>query len=170
MKCEIRKWNPSDKYELAEILNNRNMQENLGDGLPDPYTPDDAEWYINEMLNADPNANIGFAIALDGRVIGSITVFRRQNDPAGAWEIGYYIGEPHWGHGYMTEAVHQICKFAFTNTDITRISAEVFARNIGSCRVLEKCGFRYEGTLRAHAVKNGERLDVKNYILTKKER
>lgn len=168
MKCEIRKWLLSDKCELSEALNNKKVQDNLRDGLPYPYTPGDAEWYINEMLKADPNDTFAFAITVDGKVIGSIAVFRQQNVHSRTGEIGYYIGEPYWSNGYMTGAVKQICEFVFDNTDIIRIFAEPFAYNIGSCRVLEKAGFQYEGTLRSNAVKNGKILDMKMYALTKK--
>jgi RimJ/RimL family protein N-acetyltransferase len=55
----------------------------------------------------------------------------------------------------------------FEHTDIIRIFAEPFAHNLGSCRVLEKAGFQYEGTLRCNAEKNGEILDMKMYALIK---
>ena len=42
-----------DAAELAATLNNKNIQDNLRDGLPYPYTEDDAKFYINEMLKAD---------------------------------------------------------------------------------------------------------------------
>ncbi len=48
------------------------------------------------------------------------------------------------------------------------IFAEPFAQNMRSCRVLEKAGFQYEGTLHNHAVKNGRILDMKMYALLKK--
>lgn len=51
----------------------------------------------------------------------------------------------------------------FTHTDIVRIYAEPFACNIGSCRVLEKADFQYEGTLSSNAVKKGKLLDMKMY-------
>lgn len=69
----------------------------------------------------------------------------------------------------MTEAVKQICGYVFGNSDIIRIYAEPFAYNIASCRVLEKAGFQYEGTLRSNAVKNGKVLDMKMYSLLKEE-
>lgn len=165
---ELRKWQSSDKYDLAEALNNKKVQDNLRDGLPYPYTADDADWYINEMLKANPNETFAFAITLDGKVIGSVAVFRGQNIHARTGELGYYIGEPYWGKGYMTEAVKQICEYVFANSDIIRIFAEPFAYNIGSCRVLEKSGFQYEGTLHSNAVKNEKVLDMKMYALTKK--
>ena len=69
----------------------------------------------------------------------------------------------------MTEAVKQICEYVFANSDIIRIYAEPFTYNIASCRVLEKAGFQYEGTLRCNAVKNSKVIDMKVYSLLKEE-
>ena len=69
----------------------------------------------------------------------------------------------------MTEAVTQICKYVFSESDIIRIYAEPFAQNRASCRVLEKAGFQYEGTLRSNAVKNDKVMDMKMYSLLKQE-
>lgn len=69
----------------------------------------------------------------------------------------------------MTEAVKQICEYVFCKSDILRIYAESFAYNAASCRVLEKAGFQYEGTLRSNAVKNGKVIDMKMYSLLKTE-
>lgn len=167
MDCRIRAWKRSDRERLAELLNNPKILNNLRDGLPYPYTPADAEDYITAMQSADRNSTFAFAIALDDLVIGSIGVFRRDNIHFRTAELGYYIGEPYWGKGYTASAVKQICQYVFDNTDILRIFAEPFARNTASCRVLEKAGFQYEGTLRSNAVKNGEILDMKLYALVR---
>lgn len=169
MKLSIRKWELSDAPQLAEVVNNKNLQNNLRDGLPFPYTQKDAEWFINEMLKSDPNSAFAFAIVCDDKVIGSVGIFRQQNIHNRTGELGYYLHEDFWGKGLMTEAVTQICKYVFENTDIIRIFAEPFAYNIGSCRVLEKSGFQFEGTLRANAVKNGKVLDMKMYSVLKDE-
>ena len=50
-----------------------------------------------------------------------------------------------------------------------RIYAEPFAHNTASCRVLEKAGFQYEGTLRSNAVKNGQVMDMRIYSLLREE-
>ena len=63
----------------------------------------------------------------------------------------------------MTWAVEAACQWAFAHTDLLRIYAAPFARNLSSCRVLEKAGFQLEGTLRQSAVKDGEVLDMKLY-------
>ena len=67
----------------------------------------------------------------------------------------------------MTEAIRQLCAHLFTTTDLLRIYAEPFSYNSASCRVLEKAGFRYEGTLKNNAFKNGKLLDMKLYSLTR---
>jgi RimJ/RimL family protein N-acetyltransferase len=168
MDCVIREWKIDDKDDLAKILNNKNILNNLRDGLPYPYTKEDAKEYITSVLFADKSKTFAFAITLEDKVIGSIGIFRCDNIHFRTAEMGYYIGEPYWGNGYATSAVRQACKYVFENSDIIRIFAEPFAHNVGSCRVLEKAGFQYEGTLHCNAVKNGKILDMKMYALIKK--
>lgn len=167
MTCKIRKWNLSDAKDLAAALSNKKVQDNLRDGLPYPYTEQDGVDFISAMLAADENAIFAFAITVDDKVIGSIGVFRQGNIHRRTAELGYYVAEEYWGKGIMTEAVKQICKYVFDNSDIIRIYAEPFAYNAASCSVLEKAGFQYEGTLRSNAVKNGKVIDMKMYSLLK---
>lgn len=169
MKCRIRKWELSDAKDLAAALSNKKVQDNLRDGLPYPYTEQDGKEFISAMLSADENETSAFAITVDNMVIGSISVFRQGNIHRQTAELGYYIAEEYWGKGIMTEAVKQICEYIFAKSDIIRIYAEPFAYNIASCRVLEKVGFQYEGTLRNNAVKNSKVIDMKMYSLLKVE-
>ncbi len=169
MFVKIRNWELSDAKALSVALNNTRIQDNLRDGLPYPYTEGDGMEFISAMLSADKNDTFAFAITVDSRVIGSIGVFRQGNIHRQTGELGYYIAEDYWGKGIMTEAVKQICKYVFANSDIIRIFAEPFAYNKASCRVLEKAGFQYEGTLRSNAVKKGRVFDMKMYSLIKTE-
>lgn len=169
MKCKIRKWKLSDAKDLAKALSNRKVQDNLRDGLPYPYLEQDANDYISSMLSANENDTFAFAITIDDKAIGSIGVFRQQNIHRQTAEMGYYIAEEYWGKGIMTEAVKQICEYVFEHSDIIRIYAEPFSCNMGSCRVLEKAGFQYEGTLRSNAIKNGKVMDMKMYSLLREE-
>ena len=167
MDCTIREWRLKDKYDLSAMLNNKNILNNLRDGLPYPYTINDAEEYITTMLSADKTKTFAFAIVVNDVVVGSIGVFRCDNIHSRTAEMGYYMGEPYWGKGLGTSAVKQICKYVFENTDIIRIFAEPFAHNTASCRVLEKAGFQLEGILHSNAVKNGNVIDMKMYALIK---
>ena len=169
MKCRIRKWELSDAKDLAAALSNKKVQDNLRDGLPYPYTEQDGKEFISAMLSADENETFAFAIMVDDKVVGSIGIFRQGNIHSQTAELGYYIAEEYWGKGIMTEAVKQICAYVFAKSNIIRIYAEPFAYNIASCRVLEKVGFQYEGTLRSNAVKNGRVIDMEMYSLLKAE-
>lgn len=169
MNCKIKRWELSDARDLATALSNKKIQDNLRDGLPYPYTENDGKEFISTMLAANENDTFAFAITVNGKVIGSIGAFRQTNIHNKTAELGYYIAEEYWGKGIMTEAVKQLCDYVFSHTDIIRIYAEPFSYNIGSCRVLEKAGFQYEGTLRSNALKNGNVLDMKMYSKLKTE-
>lgn len=166
MDCKIRKWRADDAKCLSELLNNKKILDNLRDGLPFPYTEKDALDYISAMLNSD-NSVFAFAVEFEGEVAGSLGIFRKDNIHSRTAEIGYYLGEKFWNKGIATSAVKQACDFVFENTDIIRIYAEPFARNVASCRVLEKAGFICEGTLHKNAVKNGIVEDMKMYAKIK---
>jgi len=169
MNCKIRKWKLTDAKDIAVALSNKKIQDNLRDGLPYPYSEQDGIDFISSMLSANEDETFAFAITLDDKAIGSIGVFRQQNIHRQTAEMGYYIAEEYWGKGIMTDAVKQICEYVFRNSDILRIYAEPFAYNTGSCRVLEKAGFQYEGTLRNNAIKNGKVIDMKMYSLLRGE-
>lgn len=169
MNFKIRRWKLSDARDLATALSNKKIQDNLRDGLPYPYTEQDGKEFISAMLAANESDTFAFAITVNGKAIGSIGAFRQTNIHNKTAELGYYIAEEYWGKGIITEAVKQLCDYVFSHTDIIRIYAEPFAYNIGSCRVLEKAGFQYEGTLRSNALKNGNVLDMKMYSKLKTE-
>jgi RimJ/RimL family protein N-acetyltransferase len=78
-------------------------------------------------------ANLTRTIVADGEVVGSIGSWQA----GGEREVGYWIGRAHWGKGVATAALR-----AFLEVDRTRpLSAHVVEHNVGSRRVLEKCGF-----------------------------
>lgn len=169
MNGSIRKWELTDAADLAAILSNQKILDNLRDGLPYPYTEQDGRDYISAMLSADKNKTFAFAVVADGKLVGSIGIFRQENIHRRTAELGYYIAEEYWGRGIMTQAVSQACAYVFESSDMIRIYAEPFAHNAASCRVLEKTGFQYEGTLRSNAIKNGKVVDMKLYSLLKGE-
>lgn len=167
MKCELREWRLSDAGDLAAALNHRSILNNMRDGLPFPYTEQDAKDYIISMLSANANSTFAYAITLDDRAIGSIGAFRQGNIHCRTAELGYYLAEEYWGNGIVTDAIRQLCSHIFETTDILRIYAEPFSYNAGSRRALEKAGFTCEGTMKSNAVKNGKVVDMTLYSLTR---
>ena len=102
-----------------------------------------------------------FAIVLDADVIGAIGMeVQREHDRG---EIGYWIGVPYWGRGYMTEALRGVLGWAFESLRLHRVFAVHFARNPASGRVMQKAGMRHEGSLRQHDKKWDAYLDVEVY-------
>lgn len=77
MICKIRKWELSDAKELAAALSNKNIQDNLRDGLPYPYTEQDGVDFISSMLSTDENDTFAFAIMVDNKVIGGINLLEK---------------------------------------------------------------------------------------------
>ena len=167
MDISIRNWKIEDAEQLKNAINNEKILDNLRDGIPYPYTIENAQEFITQILNAPKDSQYSWAILVDNKVIGSVGVFRKDNIHYQTAEIGYYIAEEYWGYGIMTKVIKEVCDYIFNETDIIRLFAEPFAYNLASCRVLEKVGFEFEGTLRKNAIKNNKILDMKMYSIIK---
>ena len=136
----------------------------LRDVFPSPYRYEDAEVFVRDCMSREGQGQLCRAILVEGETVGSIGVFVQSGVYRRSAELGYWLAVPGWGKGIMAEAVK-----AFRAFDIVRIYAEPFARNTGSCRVLEKAGFTLEGTLRRSVYKGGEILDSRVYALLREE-
>jgi [ribosomal protein S5]-alanine N-acetyltransferase len=68
------------------------------------------------------------------------------------WELGYVLARPHWGQGYMTEAVEKVVDWALKQPEIYRVWAVCDVDNLGSARVMAKAGMTREGILRRWSV------------------
>lgn len=84
-------------------------------------------------------------------------------------KLGYCLAERAWGHGYATEAGRALLAWAFDTMPLNRVQAECDTRNAASARVLEKLGFRLEGTLREDCVVDGDVSDSWVYGLLRRE-
>jgi len=84
-------------------------------------------------------------------------------------EIGYFIIPNERGKGYGTEAVQVIVDYLFLSKDIARIQAMTNTRNKMSQRVLEKTGFKKEGTVRKSAFVRGEWTNAYLYSIIREE-
>lgn len=166
----LRDWEQTDAESVAAAANNEKIAANLRNTFPNPYTLADARWYVNDCIeHKSDERQITKAIVVDGKAVGSIGVFAKDDVYEKSAELGYWLAEDFWGQGIMTEAVKMICAEAFDRLDIVRIFAEPFEHNQGSRRVLEKSGFTYEGMMRNGVYKNGRVLSYCMYSLLKGE-
>lgn len=154
----IRPFDLADVPYLARQANDARVASMLQDRFPHPYDRDDAEEWITFTASQEPRCN--FAIAAEGRVIGGIGLMLGQDIYARGAEMGYWLGHAYWGKGIASWAVEAFSGWALDNYDLLRLEARVFANNPASARVLEKCGFEREGTLRQAVFKQRQVLDV----------
>lgn len=165
----LREWRYDDAEEISIAANNPNIAQNLRNTFPNPYSIDDAKWFVNDCISKEGKNQITRAIVVDGNVVGSIGIFIKDDVYEKSGELGYWLSEDYWRQGITSTAVQQICKEAFSTFDIVRIFAETFDSNIGSKGVLEKAGFTYEGTMRNGVYKNGKIISYCMYSILREE-
>lgn len=166
---KLRVWETEDAKSLAQAANNPNIAKNLRNAFPNPYTLEDAIWFINDSITNAERKQINYAIVVDGQAVGGIGISVKDDVYEKSAELGYWLAEDFWRKGIMSRAVQTICKEAFETFDIVRIFAEPFAYNAGSRGVLEKAGFTYEGTMRNGVFKNGEIHSYCMYSILREE-
>ena len=158
----FRTWRSRDVAALCRHANSHAVWRGLLDRFPYPYNESDAERWI-ALNHATLTAPQNFAIELDGEAIGGVGFDRHKDVFSGTAEIGYWLGEAHWGRGIGTAAAIFITDYAFGTYPLERVQAGVFAGNRASARVLEKAGFTLEGCLRSAVKKEGRVMDLLMY-------
>ncbi len=163
----IRQWKKGDEAQLLEIANNFEIWKNLTDTFPFPYTEKDAEEWVNLNLEEKPVQN--FAIIVNGKVAGGAGFSFIEGNYIRSAEVGYWLGEPYWGKGIATYVLKELTTYVFLQyPDIFRLEARVVEYNKASMKVLEKCGFEYEGTMKKKFLKNGALWDLAFFSLLRK--
>ena len=147
-----------DVAAIVALAGDFDVARNLAT-MPHPYNEADAESWIERANGEDRATGKHFMYAIarkeDGVYMGACGLHLRDN---GLFELGYWLGRPYWGQGYATEAAKKLSAFAFSGLKAARITAGYFHDNPASGRVLEKVGFRPDGSCqraclaRGHAV------------------
>ncbi|HUS53880.1 MAG TPA: GNAT family protein [Thermohalobaculum sp.] len=106
----------------------------------------------------------------DGRIVGGITLSNVRRQPAQAATLGYWVGEEYALQGYMTEAILVVRQHAFSSLDLSRLEAGCLESNIASRRLLERCGFKYEGVAEAYLQIDGKWRDHVLYASLRADR
>ena len=156
-KCIIRSLKDDDAYSLARYADNHKIWINLRDAFPHPYTLEDGRSFIKKSLQNIPETN--FAISVDDLAVGCIGIGLHRDVERLSAEIGYWLAEPFWGRGIMTNAVNRFTHYAFGTFELHRIFATPYVYNKASIRVLMKSGFTNEGRLQASAFKDNKIVD-----------
>jgi len=136
---------------------------------PWPYVLDDARFFINARSARNPEF-ITAAIVLDDAFIGIIDAIVK---PASAiqrergYSIGYWIGQPYWGRGYMSEAARSFIAHVFRTIPDGAIFSGAFADNATSLRIQEKLGFARDGEAMSFSNPHGKDVLHVNTSLTR---
>ncbi|MCB0605862.1 MAG: GNAT family N-acetyltransferase [Saprospiraceae bacterium] len=163
MEFILRPWKASDINSLIKYANNWNIAKNLTNQFPHPYTIQDGKAFI-EYATKDEPIHI-FAIEVNQEAVGGIGIHPQSDIFIKNAEIGYWLGEPFWGHGIVSKAIKQIVQFGFSTFDIERIFARPYGTNFASQKILEKNNFLLEGRYNNILYKNGEYLDELIYAI-----
>ena len=136
----------------------------------DHLTPWEPVWQRDELSRSayrrrvrhyqrEAREDLGYAFLIfsdsDDRLIGGLTISNVRRGVTQACVLGYWMGKPFAGRGYMTEAVRAAVGFAFDTLHLHRVEAATMPTNIASIRVLEHNGFRREGYARSLLKING---------------
>lgn len=165
MEFKLRPWQLDDLDALVKHANNPRIAANMTDGFPHPYQREKGIEFIGMATNGEPYRIL--CIEVDGEAAGAVGLHPQQDIMCKNMELGYWLAEPHWGKGIVTEAVKQMVEHGFRNWDVNRIYARPFGPNKGSQRVLEKAGFTLEARFEKTIFKNGEMLDELIYAIRK---
>lgn len=154
-----------DASEIARLCNNPRIALMLA-RMPYPYAKEDARSFLS-WLDTDPNAEIIFALYLRNDLRRLIGVCGYDRPGGEKPELGYWLGEPYWGQGYMTEAAVAVRDHAFAQSGHTLLFSGCRIANAASRRVLEKIGFERIGVGHIFSRACGMNVPVDRYALTR---
>ncbi len=163
-----------DAKDLVRHLNNLNISKWLL-SVPYPYTIKDAKWWINhckEKAKEKPRDSYEFAVELKNQqgIVGGLGITNIKRDQGQA-ELGYWISQDYWRHGYAKEGITKLINHAFKKLKLRRLTISAFATNPASNGLAKNLGFTQEGSLRKAVVckATGKIHDENIYGLLKNE-
>ena len=163
----LRSWQLSDLDDLYEYAKNPNVGPMAG---WEPHSSKDISLNILKSFIEDDEV---WAIVFkeNNKVIGSLGIHsdkKRRNESAKS--MGFVLSEDYWGMELMPEAAKYVIKYAFEEESIDILSIYHYSVNARSKRVIEKCGFNFEGVLRkATKIYDGTVHDDFCYSITRAE-
>jgi ribosomal-protein-alanine N-acetyltransferase len=163
--CMLVPWRESDIQRLAEIANDAEVAPYMADRFPHPYTLEDARFWVRLLQGLTAINN--FAIEANGELAGGIGMDPFEGERRVGAVFGYWLGRAYWGRGIATAAVAAFTDYALNKRGFIRLEAAIYAPNVASMRVLEKCGYACEGIMRSAVIKDGKILDSHLYARVK---
>lgn len=163
----MRQWTKKDAKDLFEYASNPDVGPHAGwkphasvsesKFIIDELFRQNTTWCITEKGVGKPIGSIGFEVD-------------KYRPEINSREMGYSLSKEHWKKGYMTEAAKRLIRYGFDELKLDVLMIRTSDANLRSQRVIEKCGFVYEGTLRrAYRLYNREIREVRCYSMLREE-
>jgi len=164
----LREFTPDDREDIHVYASNPLVVQYTIWG---PNTKEDTQDYLNrvlEMQNQDPRQEYELAVVMKDteQLIGGCGIYASK--PAQG-EIGYCFDPAYWGKGFATEAADRLLEFGFRELGLHRIFATCRPGNLGSAKVMQKLGMKYEGHIREHMWHKGKWNDSYQYSILENE-
>lgn len=121
--------------DIARLANNQRVHQVMA-RLPFPYSEDDAQFFVEHIAPSD--SEHCFSVMLGGATFMGVVGLHFADDLPP--ELGYWLGEPYWGHGYATEASNAVVAAAKV-AGYPALRSRALLTNAGSRNVLRKAGF-----------------------------
>ena len=139
----------ANDFEVARML----------ERMPHPYRLADAEAWLAAIGQDDSRMDL----AIDDRngLIGGLSLRGLDETPV----IGYWLGRPYWGRGYMSEAATAALGWLFDSRGVTQVEARAMTENAASLKVLAKLGFRDVGAAECASTACGENRPARRCLL-----
>lgn len=165
----LRQFQMSDKEVVQKLCSDKEIAATTL-SIPHPFRLEDAEnWLENKEEDYREGKEIAWAICLkkSSNLVGAIGMrLEAKNESA---ELGFWVGKPYWGNGYVTEAGKKILQYSFDTLGLHRLEAHHMAGNEASGRVLVKLGMKYEGLHRGKIKKWKEFKDIKSFAVLRSD-
>lgn len=165
----LRPWKIDDLDDFYEYAKNPKIGPNAG---WEPHRDKEVSLKVlKSFIEATEDEVRAIVYKENGKIIGSIGIHNdRRRTGVNARMIGYVLSENYWGKGLMSEAVKEVIRYLFEEEKPDVISCYHYTFNTQSKRVIEKSGFKYEGTLRmASKIYDGRVYDSACYSITKED-
>ncbi|MEN8907303.1 MAG: GNAT family protein [Clostridiales bacterium] len=158
----LRSYLLSDAEDYSKLASNKNIWNLMRDEFPYPFNKDKATKTIEKIIDTKI---IAFVIEYKNNFVGDIHITQQIDILRHSCMLGYWLGEPYWNLGIMSNAVNTMVNYCFETLSYKRIFAKVFANNYGSIKVLEKSGFVKEGHFKNAVIKENKYIDQIQYSI-----
>lgn len=154
----------ADAPDIAKYLNRKDTA-NMMASIALPFSLDDAKNIIGLINQQAVDKMVNAIYNLQGQFMGVVGIMVQDDIPS----IGYWLGNPFWGNGYMTEAAKLSINSYFQTTQYNEIHTTHFLTNPQSQSIIQKLGFTYQGNKMIDIKVRNSSEECRHYILTRQD-